>query len=205
MKLEHHAYLIIGEAGELIADLKNSHPSARHHKFERLGIDDSRALAADQSQTAWSGEIKLFILEIVDATVEAQNALLKMLEEPTAGTHFILIVPSAEILLSTVRSRLQKISPPPAYRQAGQPSSQRGGEHAQEFLKMIPAKRLEWLKNTELPSNFLDQLEQVIAEKKDLTAYAELALVRKKWHIPGASHKLLLEHLAVTLPVFVLR
>lgn len=42
-------------------------------------------------------------------THEAQNALLKMLEEPPADTVFILTSPSVQQLLPTVRSRLQTI------------------------------------------------------------------------------------------------
>ena len=42
-------------------------------------------------------------------TTEAQNALLKLLEEPPAGTHFILTASSAQGLLPTIRSRSQQI------------------------------------------------------------------------------------------------
>ncbi len=41
---------------------------------------------------------------------EAQNALLKLLEEPPANTVFILTVQSAQQLLPTIRSRLQQIN-----------------------------------------------------------------------------------------------
>jgi len=41
-------------------------------------------------------------------TEEAQNALLKVFEEPTAGTHFFVVSPQ-DILLSTLRSRVQTI------------------------------------------------------------------------------------------------
>jgi DNA polymerase-3 subunit delta' len=41
--------------------------------------------------------------------VQAQNALLKMLEEPPAGTFFILIAERSAMLLSTILSRCRKI------------------------------------------------------------------------------------------------
>ncbi|MEK7505060.1 MAG: hypothetical protein AAB589_02150 [Patescibacteria group bacterium] len=205
MKLEHHAYLIISaEETTLIADLKKDYPEANHQKFERLGIEDSRALALDQSQTNWHGHKKIFILEINDATIEAQNALLKMLEEPTAETHFFLIVPNAEILLPTVRSRLQTLRVT-----LKDPRCDLNTQTAQEFLALIPAKRLEWLKNTDLPNNFLDQLEVAMFKPQgrtlktqnsrcDLKSWPDLTLARRHWRTPGASHKLLLEHLAVS-------
>ncbi|HSW80516.1 MAG TPA: hypothetical protein VLG47_07085 [Candidatus Saccharimonadales bacterium] len=42
-------------------------------------------------------------------TTEAQNALLKLLEEPPEGTVLILTAPNDQSLLSTIRSRAQKI------------------------------------------------------------------------------------------------
>jgi DNA polymerase-3 subunit delta' len=39
----------------------------------------------------------------------AANRLLKTLEEPIARTHFVLITSSAQVLLSTIRSRTQRL------------------------------------------------------------------------------------------------
>jgi hypothetical protein len=43
-------------------------------------------------------------------TIEAQNSLLKNLEEPPFGTLFILTADSAQVLLPTIQSRVQKIA-----------------------------------------------------------------------------------------------
>ncbi len=58
------------------------------------------------------------VVMIVDAhllSVEAQNALLKLLEEPPLDTVFILTVAHMEMLLPTIRSRVSvlQVSPPP--------------------------------------------------------------------------------------------
>ncbi len=51
---------------------------------------------------------KIYILEQVDAmTVQAQNALLKLLEEPPQQVYFFLLCENASLLLPTVRSRAQ--------------------------------------------------------------------------------------------------
>lgn len=42
--------------------------------------------------------------------IEAQNALLKLLEEPRAGVTFILTTPSLDALLPTIRSRTQVVT-----------------------------------------------------------------------------------------------
>jgi len=43
-------------------------------------------------------------------TTEAQNALLKLLEEPPENTHLLLTVSNEHQLLATIRSRLQRIA-----------------------------------------------------------------------------------------------
>lgn len=58
---------------------------------------------------------RLFTIVIDDAdamTVEAQNALLKLLEEPPAETRFILTSHHPERLLATINSRVQAIEIP---------------------------------------------------------------------------------------------
>lgn len=54
---------------------------------------------------------RAFILDFTDAGEAVQNKLLKTLEEPPRGSVFFVISPSAEKLLPTVRSRLEKLSP----------------------------------------------------------------------------------------------
>ena len=53
---------------------------------------------------------RVFVLEDVDTmTTDAQNAFLKLLEEPNASTHFILLADAPHHLLATIRSRVQEI------------------------------------------------------------------------------------------------
>ena len=54
---------------------------------------------------------RVFIVEHADKlTVEAQNALLKLLEEPPADTVLILTAASKRLLLPTITSRLQTVN-----------------------------------------------------------------------------------------------
>ncbi len=48
--------------------------------------------------------------------IPAQNAFLKLLEEPIEGTHFILLSHAPELLLPTIRSRVQHIDVRPISR-----------------------------------------------------------------------------------------
>ena len=52
-------------------------------------------------------------LVVQEASQEAANALLKILEEPPPGTYLILTSPSPQSLLPTIRSRLVPVRVPP--------------------------------------------------------------------------------------------
>ena len=54
-------------------------------------------------------EVKYLIISARSFTVEAQNALLKILEEPPRNIEIIIVTESKSVLLPTVRSRLQVI------------------------------------------------------------------------------------------------
>ncbi|PCI29150.1 hypothetical protein COB55_02700 [Candidatus Wolfebacteria bacterium] len=114
--LDHHAYSLAGNIDVCVSDVTSwcdkhgdiktvGNPDFWKGRFDTFGIDDSRSL--NELQTRKSiGDKKIFVLAFNFITREAQNALLKMLEEPTSGTHFFVITPSIDALLPTVRSRL---------------------------------------------------------------------------------------------------
>ncbi|MBO5219464.1 MAG: hypothetical protein J6C52_08540 [Clostridia bacterium] len=72
----------------------------------QLGVDVIRRLREDAVFAAGDLPAKFYIIPDADAmNVQAQNALLKILEEPPAGVMFLLLAKSAENLLVTIRSR----------------------------------------------------------------------------------------------------
>lgn len=65
-----------------------------------------RELVASIQQTAQQGGRQVVILEPAEVmTLESANALLKSLEEPSAGTVFLLITHQLSFLLPTIKSR----------------------------------------------------------------------------------------------------
>lgn len=75
-----------------------------------FSISQIREIKEDANLAPVSGDKKVYILENAqEMTVEAQNALLKILEEPPTGVYFILTADSAEHLLSTIRSRVVEL------------------------------------------------------------------------------------------------
>ncbi len=88
----------------------NSHPdvtrvtAAEGKKF--LSVDQIRQLRADAYVKAHSAQHRVFIIEDAYRMNEsAQNALLKVLEEPPKNVVFILMAPSKTFLLDTIISR----------------------------------------------------------------------------------------------------
>jgi hypothetical protein len=69
--------------------------------------------------------------------LEAQNALLRTLEEPPPGTHFVLVTASPSGLAPTVRSRCQRVRFPAERPPA--PDSAEAPESARELAERLAA------------------------------------------------------------------
>ena len=69
-------------------------------------VDQVREMAADAVVLPNESERKVYLIEDADSmNAPAQNAALKLLEEPPAGVYFLLCAANPEKLLPTVRSR----------------------------------------------------------------------------------------------------
>lgn len=71
-------------------------------------IDQVRDVQREAALSPYEGNLKVFIVERADLmTEEAQNSLLKTLEEPPPHSLFILLAPESTALLPTIVSRCQ--------------------------------------------------------------------------------------------------
>lgn len=71
-----------------------------------LGVDTVREMIEDTTMSATEFDHRIYIFEEAHTmTVGAQNALLKIMEEPPDGVKLILLTESADSMLTTVRSR----------------------------------------------------------------------------------------------------
>lgn len=160
--LSHHAYVIVGGAATregLISHLAKKHkirmtgnPDFYDRQYETFAIDDAREVKSlAETRPANEGAYKVFVLTMNAITVEAQNALLKLLEEPPEYARFFLIMPSAHLLLPTVRSRVRISGGTGGVGTGGDGASSAGcnvyvTSLAKEFLAAPTAKRLEIVK-----------------------------------------------------------
>jgi DNA polymerase-3 subunit delta' len=79
-----------------------------------FGVDDVRNIITEVNKKPYEGDKKVLILYRCDKlTIQAQNALLKTIEEPPIGVYLILLSDSLEAILDTIKSRCQvyKLTP----------------------------------------------------------------------------------------------
>jgi DNA polymerase-3 subunit delta' len=83
----------------------------RTQESQEISIDQVRTLVLARASFApHEGRAKVFIVRRADElSTSAANALLKTLEEPNNKTHFILLSAQPDSLLSTIRSRTQRV------------------------------------------------------------------------------------------------
>ena len=95
-----------------------NHPDVRWYGLDEeersMKIETMRELQDWLNLKPYEGRVKVFLLNMAERlTVDAQNALLKSLEEPPPNSVLILMVKKKSDLLETVISRLQEIKVPP--------------------------------------------------------------------------------------------
>ena len=90
--------------------MNRNHPDIiyiSHEKPNSIGIEDIREqLISDVSIKPYTGPYKIYIVDEAEKmTVQAQNALLKTIEEPPAYAVILLLVNNGSTLLPTIASR----------------------------------------------------------------------------------------------------
>ena len=75
-----------------------------------IGVDEVRSVQEEVSTAPQYGKYKILIFEHAEKlTVQAQNALLKTLEEPPAFVVMILVTSNLSVMLDTVKSRSVRV------------------------------------------------------------------------------------------------
>ncbi|HBB56520.1 TPA: hypothetical protein DEW47_03315 [Patescibacteria group bacterium] len=208
------AILFVGSQSESVN--LAAHPDFYYGKFDSFGIADSHAIRGWSATKSFAGRGKVSILEVFSFTTEAANALLKTIEEPGEDIYYFIITQTQNAVIPTLRSRLVAINVNSMEaRVAGQEDI--GDKEAEKFFGSDHAKRLGMIKKIledknagkEIAVNFINNLEKWLegglkSERyKDFYhAAKELGRVREYVFLRGSSAKMILEHLALTLPRF---
>lgn len=135
----HHATLFVYPDRKTLVSLlwnqlHSASPSHILHDHTVLDIDTARTIISWANSP--SGE-KTAILSFHTITLPAQNALLKILEEPLPNVKFILITSNKEAIIPTLYSRLQE------QKFDEEAVTSHSGKSANEFLEESPSKRMK--------------------------------------------------------------
>ncbi len=191
-----HAQLIIAnslESASLPEELKSETADTRHLLVDNFGIDEARWLVRESAKKALGTGLHQFIIVTKGLTIEAQNALLKLFEEPPENTVFFLVIPHQSILIPTLRSRLIITG-----------NSVPQSEVTAPFLEQSLKERIDTIaKLAKDDPQSLGRIVRDIGEQhlSELSPDAKrsLLLCEKYVYNRGASRKMLMEELALSL------
>lgn len=149
-----HAYLLLGQKdlGKKISEITG--PNTKPIPFELQKIDDVRNL---QSHTKFRGSNKRYYVfrEFQDASIEAMNAFLKLLEEPGENINFILCATNERGIPATILSRCNII-------RLGHKKSKDSINSARKFLQLDLSEQLKTLHELSNRKDSLEFLSDII-------------------------------------------
>ena len=136
-----------------------------------IGIDQVRDMEHAAALGAYEGKYRVFIIDGVEKmSLEASNALLKTLEEPPPGVIFLLLSSREDELLSTIRSRCQRleVKPVPEREMVELLVSEHGlGAEDAELLARLSAGRLGWALTAAKEPRILGERQQKLDDLVD--------------------------------------
>lgn len=218
-----HAYLFVGQdsAGkydfaEDVCEMLTGKRSENNPDIKLIGpdrdgakiyIEDVRNLKSFMALKPHSSEYKIAVVNDADTmTVEAANAMLKILEEPPKKSIIILISPKPRILPRTIISRCESvIFLPPAEVQTDE--MRRALADLRKAVKQSMAERIKYAKSiyekenyAELVNLWLRSLRLQLADKPTVAPVLK-NLLRLSYIVsqPQFNHRIALENFFIQL------
>ncbi len=220
----YHSYIIesnidtipylLREFLEERGDIEKQSPDFLIELYDSFSISDGDRIKEWHRNMPVGGGKKICIIGAKFINREAEQSLLKIIEEPNKHTHFFIIVPDSSLLLDTILSRVHLIK-------NIVDNNIQNDDYANEFLNSSIANRIE--KITDIIKEFKDDensgglryratslvnsLERIIYVKwknninseNEKFILNELKNCRDYLSTPGASVKMILEHIALIL------
>lgn len=199
----HHANLLVGDL-DIIEGLVpyvdcDTKLDVVRITTDRLSIDDAHTLIQEAYRAPLASLYRTFVIRTNQITGDAQNALLKLFEEPPHTARFFLLLPSADELIPTLRSRFHLF--------ISHDMVNTEDAHTDEFLRSSCAKRLTMIAmhaKNEDDSWFniiIRDLEKYAHETTDISLKRDIVMSSVYACLYGASKRMLLEHIALSLPL----
>lgn len=212
----HHAYIVTGGAEAAVTEVKamlvarkvvlRGNADVLELKYSDLAVDDARTIARYAFLKSVSDH-KYFIIQFDKANDAAQNALLKVVEEAPGNTIFFFCTESLGYVLPTLRSRAVAVTTSNARDEGTEERAD-----ALEFLNLSYADRLAKVEKMIAAAtrnedraplrNFVRSLTDAAHQKHLPPAALRTLLDADRYlRLNGSSPKVVLSHVAVTLPV----
>ncbi|MEN9881044.1 MAG: hypothetical protein RLZZ308_227 [Candidatus Parcubacteria bacterium] len=209
---QHHALLSIHSdrkqyADSLWQEMKQNSPANVFFNQTVLDIDTVRSIVA-WNHRPYDGK-RVALISFHTITVPAQNALLKILEEPQKNTYFILLTSNKGTLLPTLLSRVSEIQEKTTVTSIDVLKDVRQFITANPLVRMklacitalLQAVDEENRKEREAPRLFLFTLLEEIKRKNISPRYAEEVLAMALYITePSSSIKAIFEYVSLLLP-----
>jgi hypothetical protein len=195
--MKHHAYLYCNPDLSLTGvplELHNEGVDTVHLRTDALGIEEARTVRVAAYQRPVVASRRAFIIVARTMTLPAQNALLKLFEEPPLSAEFHLVVPHEHVVIPTLRSRLLLVGEGAAFQTANPPWA--------AFCVLPLAARLEEITNRTKAKDaaWIEAITAGAARDSRVPRAVAFTVSRFLGH-SGASKKMLLEYLALSIPV----
>lgn len=201
-------------ARELLMPSKHN-PDIIVLRYGLFSVVDARRVFELAAGAPLAGAYKVLVISANRLYHEAQNALLKLFEEPPEGMHLFLVLPTLGGLLPTLRSRVTVF----ATTQTGQAQPPLG-EGARAFLKASKEKRSALIKklasgkdeedrrkNRDEAIAIVDGIEAVAyealqqgKEEAVVPLLRDIATLRSYLYDRSVPVRLFLEHLSLVTP-----
>jgi len=233
--MRHHAFVVEAEIEEgiraalawtereLELDTNANNPDIAVLRYGLFTVADARRVLEIAAGAPFVSEYKVVIIAASRVFHEAQNALLKLFEEPPPGTFLFFIMPSLGGLLSTLRSRVQILNP---YRDVKRPTLDVGrltshtSNVVEEFVKADKEKRSAIIKKLTSGKDeeerralrdeaiaLVNSIEAVAYRNKEWeknpalrALLGDLGVLREYLYDRSAPVKMILEHLSLVFP-----
>jgi DNA polymerase III delta prime subunit len=140
--------------------------------------------------------VRSFVIQTQQILGEAQNALLKLFEEPSAYVVFYLVLPSDDMLLPTLRSRLMVYAVEGGRDDSNVCASFLALTYAERLdliAKMLKSEDAEWIQN------LVQGLSEYAHTSQNPEVLRDVLMLEKYIYTNGASKKMLLEHIALSV------
>lgn len=182
------------------------HPDLLYFEDQsKLGVEQAKQIKNHFSFKPYSAKGKALVLESAqNLTLDAQNSLLKLLEEPPEKAVILLGIENESQLLPTILSRCQTMHLAQCSTSDVVYNEVQSYKNIEELINFSIEKRFQYIEKLDKREEFLSSLLGYFREKMyqdpKLVSYNKLLLQALEWKKQNVNLRAILEYLMLNLP-----